>query len=147
MQPRYSNDQVPSTLLCIQPAVITLIWVQQRATRHYRGKMPYVKYEPADLTSAQQMSPSQVQHTITPRLTVEMCPTAQSTFRFLPRCADTTPSNSRARRRQVDMDDSLRLRRAMSASVLSGISLLACEAVPSYAMAVEMRLFRRVVPA
>ena len=45
MQPRYSNDQVPSTLLCIQPAVITLIWVQQRATRHYRGKMPYVKYE------------------------------------------------------------------------------------------------------
>ena len=42
------------------------------------------------------------------------------------------------------MDDSLRLRRAMSASVLSGISLLAAA---SYAMAVEMRLLRRVVPA
>ena len=64
-----------------------------------------------------------------------------------PRCADATPSNSRARLRQVDMDDSLRLRRAMSASVLSGTSLPACEAAPSCAMAVERRLFRRVVPA
>lgn len=81
--------------------------------------------------------------------TINTCdvPNSSSTCCSLPRCADATPSNSRARRRQVDMDDSLRLRRAMSASVLSGISLLASEAMPSCAMAVEMRLFRRVVPA